>query len=157
MYPGQRLTLIIECYSIRGSVGSMLNPPVTPLVWFGNIRINIPANRSSATLQGLSSEDWYYDGGIDTDTQYSNLTTYPASNRRRNFYQSENLTRGATGINNNASNCVTTTKQLDMIWDGTVTKTWGSTFNFGSMVPGNISNTAKPIRGQCIHKQAGEY
>ena len=153
MYPGQRLTLIIECYSIRGSVGNPINPGSTLMIWYGNIRINIPANRSAATIQGLDTADWYYDGGIATNAQYSNLTTYPASNRRRNFYQSENLTRGNVGINDNASNCITTTKQLDMIWDGTVTKTWGSTFNYSSIPVGTVGSPLNLLG--TVYTQAG--
>ena len=155
MYPGQRITLVIECYSIRGSVGSLLQPPITPLVWFGMIRVNVPANRSSATLQGLQSTSWYEEGGVSTAGSYIN-NTYPTSNQRRNFTQIINQTRGPVGnsINNDASNCVTTTKQIDMIWDGTVTKTWGSTFNLQpSMTPGQIA-TPLNLLGT-VYTQAG--
>ena len=154
MYPGQRITLVIECYSIRGTVGTLINPPVTPLVWFGTIRINVPANRSSATLQGLETTSWYEEGGVSTAGNYINVN-YPASNQRRNFTQLISQTTGPVGnaINNDASNCVTTTKVVDMIWDGTVTKTWGSTFNFGNMTPGQIS-TPLNIVGT-VYTQAG--
>ena len=155
MYPGQRITLIVECYAIRGAVGTIFNPPVTPIVWFGAIRINIPANRSSATLQGLQTQDWYYDGGVDTDDQYGNAVTYPSTNQRRNFYQSLNLTRGVTGgISDQASNCITTTKQIEMIWDGTVTKTWGSTVLFNPPTTPGSSFTPMNLLGT-VYTQAG--
>ena len=154
MYPGQRLTLIVECYSIRGAVGTIFNPPVTAIVWFGNIRINIPTNRSSTTLQGLQAQDWYYDGGVDTDDAYASSINFPATNRRRNFYQSLNQTRGITGVNNQAGNCVTTTKQIEMIWDGTVTKTWGSTVLFNPPTTPGSTFTPMNLLGT-VYTQAG--
>ena len=136
MYPGQRITLIIENYAVRGTI-SGTGFPGTVAIFYGDIRINIPANRIATTEAGLASQDWYYDGGVNTDESYGITSEWPGTNLRRNYVQVVNSTsNGTAGLaNDDTANCVTKTMVVDMIWDGTVTSSWGSTFNYNPASP----------------------
>ena len=134
MYPGQRITLVIENYAVRGGIAGV---PGRVAVFFGAIRINIPANRSATSEAGLQAADWYYDGGVNTNLNYGVTSAYPGTNLRRNFVQVVNETAG-TGSSiayDDSSNCATKTMIVDMIWDGTVTSSWGSVSNINFNPP----------------------
>ena len=135
MYPGQRITLIVENYAVSGSVATIGSGSLNAL-FHGRIRINIPANRSATTETGLASADWYYDGGVDTNLSYSTTSGWPSTNLRRNFEQFEvETTLNTPPLTNDAGNCTTKTMLIDMIWDGTVTSSWGSVYNFNPTLP----------------------
>ena len=136
MYPGQRITLIIENYAVRGVIAGT-GFPGQVAIFYGDIRINIPANRIATTEAGLASESWYFDGGVDTNLLYGVISDWPGTNLRRNYVQYVNSTSNGFGALalDDSSNCVTRTLMLDMIWDGTVTSSWGSTFNVNPASP----------------------
>ena len=160
LYPGQRLTVRIENYAVRGA----LTPP-TPgqVVWFGNIRINFPANRTAATLGGLSTDanaDWYNTGGVATNADYNVKNTgTTAPNRRRNFFQIEVESEEDAGgsFNKDATNCVTVSKTIDIIWDGGVTQVWGANSNLGTVAaPLNVINPVFQQTGWCIATESSD-
>ena len=137
MYPGQRLTVLFECYAVRGTIAGTSFPGQLA-IFYGDIRLNIPANRSATTEAGLASESWYDDGGVATnESNFFTTGDWPGSNLRRNYVQFINTTTNGLIAQNadDASNCVTRTLMIDMIWDGTVTSSWGSTFNANPATP----------------------
>ena len=130
MYPGQRITLIVENYAVNGRISTTTPIGGTFAIFYGNIRINIPSNRSATTEAGLMTAGWYYDGGVYTNQPYSTTSDWPATNFRRNFVQFQVETEaGPAPITNDAANCTTKTMLIDMIWDGTVTSSWGGVTN----------------------------
>lgn len=130
MYPGQRITLVIENYAVNGRISGTPALGGTFAIFFGMIRINIPANRSATTEAGLQVTNWYYDGGVDTNVNYGITSDWPSTNLRRNFMQiNVETTDGGLTAADDADNCVTKTLLVDMIWDGTVTSSWGSIAN----------------------------
>ena len=140
MYPGQRIVLIIENYAMAG-LDLETGASNLGVVFYGKIRINIPTNRKSTSEAGLTSANWYYDGGVDTNADYQPSDGWPVTNARRGYEQVVNDTSNVTGVNawSMASNCVTKITMVEMIWDGSVTKTWGSTanLNFNQPNPGS--------------------
>ena len=144
MYPGQRIVLIIENYAMSG-LDLESGAANTGVVFYGKIRINIPTNRVATSEAGLTSANWYYDGGVDTNADYQPSGAWPVTNARRGYEQVVNDTSNVTGINSwsLAGNCVTKITMVEMIWDGSVTKTWGSTADvnpFAGPVPGSPYN-----------------
>ena len=157
MYPGQRIVLIIENYAMSG-LDLEAGAPNTGVVFYGKIRINIPTNRVATSEAGLTSANWYYDGGVDTNADYQPSDGWPVTNARRGYEQVVNDTNNVTGVNawSMASNCVTKITMVEMIWDGSVTKTWGSTADmnpFNGPVPGNPYNPINALGA--VWSQAG--
>ena len=144
----------IENYAVRGTKTGI---PAPGIVWFGNIRINFPANRTAVSLGGLSTDanaDWYNTGGVDINVDYNVKNTgTTAPNRRRNFFQIEVESEEDTGgsFNKDATNCVTVSKTIDIIWDGGVTQVWGANSNLGTpAAPLNVISPVFQQTGWCI-------
>ena len=141
MYPGQQLTVVFENYAVQGNIDTASGPE--PLDFYGAIRLNIPQARVATSEVLLASADWHYTGGYNTNVGSNisgfNPNEWPYSNKRRGFVQVINETNGGQAVPantmNDAENCVTQTMYLTMIWDGSVTKTWGAIENDSQVTP----------------------